>query len=93
MRLNLKGGFELDNGRYRILIVSISLGVFASVMSTTMLSIAYPNLVSHFHITYSVLQWRNIIFWSILGVGMPLFGKISDQINIKIQPGFRRLGD
>lgn len=69
----------------RIIIVVISLGVLASSMSTTMLAIAYPELITSFEIDYEILQWRNILFWSTFGVFMPFFGFMLRKGNPKKQ--------
>ena len=69
----------------RLLIVAIALGVFASVMSTSMLSIAFPELVQSFRISYTTLQLRNILFFSIFAVGLPFFGKIADRVGARRQ--------
>lgn len=73
----------MTNIRLRLIVIAISLGVFASSMSTTMLFIAYPEIVTYFDIDYEILQWRNILFWSFFGVFMPFFGVLSSMVNIK----------
>ncbi|MCY7530278.1 MFS transporter [Bacillus altitudinis] len=67
----------------RLIVIAISLGVFASSMSTTMLFIAYPELVQFYNIDYEVVQWRNIVFWSFFGVFMPFFGIMAKMTNVK----------
>jgi MFS transporter, DHA2 family, metal-tetracycline-proton antiporter len=66
-----------------LLILSISIGVFASVMSSTMLSIAFPDIVDSFRISYSSLQIRNILFFAIFATGLPLFGRLADRVSPK----------
>jgi MFS transporter, DHA2 family, metal-tetracycline-proton antiporter len=68
----------------RWLIFCIASGVFASVMSTSMLSIAFPDLVQFFSISYETLQYRNILFFTFFAVGLPFFGKITDRIGARL---------
>ncbi|MFC4075898.1 MFS transporter [Salinithrix halophila] len=68
----------------RILIITIASGVFASVMSTSMLSIAFPDLVRAFTIDYETLQVRNILFFTFFAVGLPFFGKITDRVGPRV---------
>ncbi len=67
------------------LIISISIGVFASVMSTSMLSIAFPDLIKTFNINYQTLHWRNILFFALFAVGLPFFGKLADHVGARRQ--------
>ncbi|MBH8598943.1 MULTISPECIES: MFS transporter [unclassified Thermoactinomyces] len=67
------------------LILTISMGVFASVMSTSMLTIAFPDIVSDFNISYETLQWRNILFFALFAVGLPFFGKTADHFGARRQ--------
>lgn len=60
----------------RWLIFCIASGVFASVMSTSMLSIAFPDLVQFFSISYETLQYRNILFFTFLRSGFRFSGKL-----------------
>ncbi|MBJ8031988.1 MFS transporter [Bacillus cereus group sp. N21] len=68
---------------YRIKIFTISLCAFASVMSTSMLTIAFPDITKTFDINFSTLQIRNILFFAFFATGIPLFGKISDMFGAK----------
>nr|WP_302104369.1 MFS transporter [Polycladomyces sp. WAk] len=65
------------------MIFCIASGVFASVMSTSMLAIAFPDLVQFFSISYETLQYRNILFFTFFAVGLPFFGKITDRIGAR----------
>ncbi|AKP45602.1 MULTISPECIES: MFS transporter [Bacillus] len=67
-----------------VMILCISFGVFASVMSSTMLSIAFPDIVASFHISYSSLQIRNILFFAVFATGLPLFGHLADRVSPKL---------
>lgn len=64
----------------RTRIVAISVGVFASVMSGPMISIAFPELVHRFSVSYATLQWRTVAFFSVFAVGLPFFGAVSDRV-------------
>lgn len=64
-----------------IKIIALTLGLFASVMSTTILSILSPKIIEHFAIDYSTWQTRNILFFSLFAGSMILMGKISDRLN------------
>jgi len=68
---------------YKIKIFTISLCAFASVMSTSMLTIAFPDIIKTFDINFSTLQIRNILFFAFFATGIPLFGKISDIFGAK----------
>ncbi|SDX30031.1 Predicted arabinose efflux permease, MFS family [Marininema mesophilum] len=70
---------------YRLLIVTISMNVFASVMASSMLSIAFSDIVRSFNISYETLQWRNILFFSVFAVGLAFFGKLADRIGARKQ--------
>ncbi|MDP1418231.1 MFS transporter [Peribacillus simplex] len=67
----------------QLLIITISSCVIASVMSTSMLTIAFPNLVDFFNISYSTLQVRNILFFSFFAFLIPLFGKVGDRLGAR----------
>ncbi|WP_437798660.1 MFS transporter [Sorangium sp. So ce693] len=71
--------------RPRLTIMAISLGVFASVMSTTMLSIAFVDVARSLQVTYATLQWRNGVFFSFFAVGLPFFGKLADRVGLRRQ--------
>ncbi|MBJ6363194.1 MFS transporter [Paenibacillus sp. GCM10012307] len=67
----------------KFLIITIGISVFAGVMSTSMITIAFPDLVFDFKIDYSTLQIRNILFFSFFAAGLPLFGSIADRVGPK----------
>lgn len=69
----------------QLLIITISLGVFASVMSTSMLVIAFPDVVRDFGISEATLQWRNLLFYSLFAVGLPFFGILADRFGARKQ--------
>lgn len=71
--------------RQRADIILISAGVFASVVSNTMLQLASPQLVASFHVSYQQLQWRSLLFWTAFGVSMPLFGRLTERWSAKRQ--------
>lgn len=61
-------------------IVTLCVGLFASVMSTSLLSVLSPLILDHFTIGYTSWQTRNILFFSVFASFMVLTGKISDLI-------------
>jgi MFS family permease len=71
--------------RQRADIILISSGVFASVVSNTMLQLASPRLVDAFHVSYQGLQWRSLLFWTAFGASMPLFGRLTERWSAKRQ--------
>lgn len=80
------GGFTMKNKiNDQLLIIIISMGVFSGVMSTSMITIAFPDIVKEFNVTFGELQWRNILFFSIFAVGLPFFGKLSDRLEARKQ--------
>lgn len=64
-----------------IKIVALTLGLFASVMSTTILSILSPKIIAHFGIDYETWQTRNILFFALFASSQILMGKIADRFN------------
>lgn len=75
----------LSHSNPRLTITAISLGVFASVMSTTMLSLAFVDITRTFGISLADLQWRNGLFFTFFAVGLPFFGKLADRIGLRRQ--------
>lgn len=71
--------------RPQLLILAISMGVFASVTSTAMLTIAFPDIARDFGVSFSTLQWRNILFFACFACGLPFFGKLSDRFRKRNQ--------
>jgi MFS transporter, DHA2 family, metal-tetracycline-proton antiporter len=69
----------------QLLILAISMGVFASVTSSAMLTIAFPDIARDFGISFSTLQWRNILFFALFACGLPFFGKLSDRFGTRRQ--------
>lgn len=67
----------------KALIVTIAFAVFAGVMSTSMITIGFLDLVKAFNIDYTNLQYRNILFFSFFASGLPLFGALADKIGAK----------
>ncbi|MDQ0416673.1 MFS family permease [Croceifilum oryzae] len=70
---------------HHLLIITISMNVFASVMSTSMLTIAFRDVVHSFQISYETLQWRNILFFTTFAVGLVFFGKLANRIGVRRQ--------
>lgn len=62
-------------------IIALTLGLFASVMSTTILSILSPQIIGHFAIDYSTWQTRNILFFALFASSQILMGKLTDRFN------------
>ena len=69
----------------RVKIITIGSGVFFSIMSTSMLAIAAPDLVQHLGVGYSVLQWRFELFFTIFALCLPLWGQVADRIGPRKQ--------
>ncbi|MEV4460036.1 MFS transporter [Microbispora sp. NPDC049633] len=64
----------------RLIVLATSAAVIASVMSTSMLNLAQPDLVRAFGVGYESLQWRHVVFWTALGVGMPTLGRLCRSV-------------
>lgn len=71
--------------RNRLLVTVIACGVFASVASLPMLLLASAAMVRDFHVSYSELQWRNLLFWTAFGVGLPFFGRVTERVSARMQ--------
>ncbi|MFF5181832.1 MFS transporter [Micromonospora sp. NPDC000316] len=69
-----------DVSRQRLLVLVVSATVFAGVMSTSMLNLAQPELVRAFGVDYETLQWRHVVFWTALGIGMPTLGRLARSV-------------
>src|SRR5688500_14241860 len=82
-KINKKRIIYMKISKDQLLIITISSCVIASVMSTSMLTIAFPNLVDFFIISYSTLQVRNILFFSFFAFLIPLFGKVGDRLGAR----------
>ena len=66
-------------------ILAIGFGVAAGVMSTTMLSIAFPDVCATFRISQETLQLRNILFFLVFAVGLAFFGFVAPRIGLRRQ--------
>lgn len=75
--------FSFENPTVKIL--ALTTGLFASIMSTTILSVLSPKIIDYFDITYLDWQNRNILFFSLFATSLVLMGKLSDLFNAKKQ--------
>jgi MFS family permease len=57
-------------------IVSVSSAVIPGVMSTAMLSLAFGDIATFFDISYQVLQWRNVLFFSTFAISILYFSAV-----------------
>ncbi|MDI5962409.1 MFS transporter [Streptantibioticus silvisoli] len=71
--------------RNRLLVTVVAGGVFASVASLPMVLLASAAMVRGFHISYTDLQWRNLLFWTVFGVTLPLFGRVTERVAPRTQ--------
>lgn len=71
--------------RQRLLVTVIAGGVFASVASIPMLLLASKALVHDFGVSYTDLQWRNLLFWTAFGVTLPFFGRLTERVTPRTQ--------
>lgn len=55
--------------------------VFASVLSSSILAIAFPDLRVEFAVTYEILHQRTVVFFVLLAAGLPLFGALADRVD------------
>ena len=65
--------------RPRLRVVVLSFSAFASVMSSSVYSLAFSELARSFDVPYATLRWRQVVFWTICALGMPFFGKLCDR--------------
>lgn len=66
-------------------ILGISSAVFGSVMSGSMLAIAFPDIARDLNVSFSVLLWRTVLFFSLFAGGIPFFGKLADRTDPRKQ--------
>lgn len=68
-----------------LIVLSIVLSVFASVMSSFMLILSYPEIMNFFGVTLKEFHWRTFLFFSSFAVGLPFFGTAIQKIGAKRQ--------
>lgn len=54
-------------------VVAVSSAVMPGVMSTAMLSLAFGDIATSFDVSYQVLQWRNVLFFSMFAISILYF--------------------
>ncbi|WP_213938233.1 MFS transporter [Pseudomonas sp. dw_612] len=57
-----------------LFIMIVSSAVIPGIMSTAMLSLAFPDVANYFGISYQTLQWRNVIFFGVFSISILYFG-------------------
>lgn len=67
-----------DRGQ-RLLVVAISASLLGSMMSASVFGLALSEIARGLDVGYATFRWRNIIYWSVLAVGMPFFGRLVDR--------------
>lgn len=61
-------------------VLCISIVVTPGVMSTAMLSLAFGDVSKSFEVSYGVLQWRNVLFFSVFSISILYFGAALNRI-------------
>jgi len=54
-------------------VVGVSSAVMPGVMSTAMLSLAFGDIATTFGVSYQILQWRNVLFFSMFAISILYF--------------------
>ncbi len=65
--------------RQRLLVIAISASLLGSMMSASVFGLALSEIARGLDVGFATFRWRNIVYWSVLAVGMPFFGRLVDR--------------
>lgn len=68
-----------------IIVTIVSSGVFASVLSTSMLVLAFSAISESFAVNFHTFHWRNIVFFAFFALNLPLCGSLCKKIGARKQ--------
>ncbi|MGI4851743.1 MAG: MFS transporter [Janthinobacterium lividum] len=68
-----------------LIVTSIVMAVFASVMSSSMLVLCYPEIMESFHLTLKEFHWRTFFFFCSFSIGLLFFGVMAKKIGARRQ--------
>lgn len=71
--------------RKHFFVATVTLGVFASVLSTSMLITSFIEISSTFNVPLSTFHIRSVLFFAIFAINLPLFGSMCEDIGPKRQ--------
>nr|WP_125709983.1 DHA2 family efflux MFS transporter permease subunit [Lacticaseibacillus porcinae] len=76
---------KLLNKSYRqwIALVAMSLGTFMGLLDVTVVNVALPTMATHFHETFTNLQWVLNIYTLVLAVSLLIVSKLGDMYGRK----------
>ena len=74
---------QLTKAQETMLIVTVMLGCFISVLNITNINIVLPNLMTHFHTDMASVQWIVVSYMLASGLIMPACGYFMDKFSCK----------